>query len=261
MVNNMQSENAVSYDDLLATNQINHQDNIIREKLDQRIRPYLLTMGFLCVLVLLETYRWYVQAPAMPLVVFGFFAASLVFVLFQLLAYQDHMRFLRLGKHGEPLLIDVIKAHGEQTNSIVYKDVVVGKESLDFMLVNQAGLTLIKVCDWRTPSNNEAVINYDDEKILLNGYQPDANPLVPLKNIKRWFDKKLYASLGKPVEITCLVVFPEWFVRSPSEPVMVKVLNPREVSAVFANSNKALSDNDKCLLNYHVGKLIKHSSQ
>ena len=259
MVNNMQSENAVGYDDLLESSQVNHQDNIVKEKLDQRIRPYFIITGFLCAFVLLETYRWYVQAPPMPLVVLGLFVASVVFVVYQLIEFKDHMRFLKLGKRGEPLLIDVIKEYSEQTGGTVYKDVVIGKEKVDFILANQAGLTLINVCDWRTPSNNEAIINYDDEQILLNGYQPDTNPIEPLKSVKQWLENKLYANLGKPIEVECLVVFPEWFVRSPREPAVVKVLNPREVNSVFEDSHAVLSDNDKCLLNYHVAKLIKHS--
>ncbi len=256
MVSNMQSENATEYDDVLEGDQVNHQDSIVRDKLDRRIRPYFLITGFLFAFLLLETYRWYMNVPPMPIVVFGLFVASVVFVIYQLADYKDHFRFLRLGKRGEPLLDDAIKMHSDQTGSTVYKDVLMGKQKIDYVIANHAGVVLINVCDWRTPSNDEAVINYDDEQILLNGYRPDANPIEPLKNVKQWIENKLYASLGKPIDVECLVVFPEWFVRTPSQHVVVRVINPREINKLLEERSSILSDNDKTLLNYHMAKLI-----
>lgn len=261
MVNHMQSENAAEYDDLIEATQVSQQDNIVRDKLDQRVRPYILILGFLCAFLLLETYRWYLQAPPMPVVILGLFVAAVIYVAFQLVDYKDHIRFLRLGKQGEPLLADVVKEYSDQTGSTVYKNVTMGKETIDYVIANQSGVVLLNVCDWRTPSNNEAVINYDDEEILLNGYQPDANPIVPLKTVKKWLENKLYASLGKPIDVDCVVVFPEWFVRQPTEGVVVKVANPREIMPVLEVRKNQLSDNDKCLLNYHVAKLIKHGEE
>ncbi len=225
----MQSEDVAGYDDMLEDARSNHQDNIVREKLDQRIRPYFLITGFLFAFLLVETYRWYMHVPPMPIVIFGLFIASIVFVAYQLVDYKDHFRFLRLGKKGEPLLHDAVKSHSEQTGSAVYKNVVMGKQEIDYVIANQTGVMLVNVCDWRTPSNNAAIIHYDDEQILLNGYRPDANPIESLKNVKQWFENKLYASLGKPINVKCLVVFPQWFVRSPSEHVVVRVINSREI--------------------------------
>lgn len=252
----MQSENAAEYDDVLEEPRVSHQDRIVREKLDQRIRPYFLITGFLFAFLLIETYRWYMDIPPMPIVIFGLFVASLIFVVYQLADYKDHFRFLHLGKRGEPLLADVIKQHSDQTGSSVYKDVVVGKEKVDYVVANQTGVVLINVCDWRTPSSDEAIINYGNEQILLNGYRPDANPIEPLKTVKQWIENKLYASLGKPVDVECLVVFPEWFVRAPREHVVVQVINPREMKKVLEERRDVLSDNDKTLLNYHIAKLI-----
>lgn len=259
----MQSDNAAEYDNVIEDVQISQQDTIVREKLDQRIRPYFLITGFLFAFLLLETYRWYMQIPPMPFVVLGLFIASVVFVAFQLSDYKDHFRFLRLGKKGEPRIADVIKVHSNEAGSTIYKNVVVGKENIDYVIAGQSGVVLINVCDWCTPSNNEAMIHYDNEQILLNGYRPDANPIEPLKSVKQWMENKLYANLGKPIDVECLVVFPEWFVRSASDPVVVRVINPREMKTILEERRSDLSDNDKCLLNYHIAKLInkKKTSQ
>jgi len=255
----MESDNVAEYANVRDEIQASQQDKIVREKLDKRIRPYFLITGFLFAFLLLETYRWYMDVPPMPYVVLGLFMVSVVFVAYQLSDYQDHFRFLRLGKKGEPHISDVIQSYSDQSGSTVYKNVTVGKEKVDYVIAGQSGVVLVNVCDWCTPSNNEAMIQYDNEQVLLNGYRPDANPIEPLKTVKQWMENKLYATLGKPIDVQCLVVFPEWFVRSVNEAVVVRVINPREMGAMLNDRESNLSDNDKCLLNYHITKLINKS--
>ena len=261
MVEDVQSQRAAEYKELLESNQIFRQDDIIREQFQQRLRPYFLVTGFLFACLLLEIFRWYTQAPPLPMVVLGLFLVSMAFAIFQLKEFKDHLKFMRLGKKGEPRLDDVIGNYSEQTGSTVYKDIVIGKEKVDFVIINQTGMVLANVYDWRTPKNSEAVINYDDEEILLNGYRPDANPLVSMQTVRKWLENKLYVSIGKPIDVECVVVFPEWFVKSPKDRPSVKVINPREMSRVLESRVNVLSDNDKTLLNYHLTKIIKHKTK
>lgn len=257
----MQSQRAAEYKELLESNQGFRQDDIIKEQFQQRIRPYFLVTGFLFACLLLEIFRWYTQAPPLPVVVFGLFLVSMVFAIYQLKDFKDHLKFIRLGKAGEPVVQDVIHNYSEQSGSTVYKNVAVGREQIDFVVVNQAGIVLINVCDWRTPRNSEAMINYSDEEILLNGYRPDSSPLEYMHTVRKWLENKMYVSLGKPIDIGCVVVFPEWFVKTPKERVSVKVINPRELTAVLESRSGNLSDNDKTLLNYHIAKIIKHGAK
>ena len=261
MVEDVQSQRAAEYKELLESNQIFRQDDIIREQFQQRLRPYFLVTGFLFACLLLEIFRWYTQAPPLPMVVLGLFLVSMAFAVFQLKEFKDHLKFMRLGKKGEPRLEDVIGSYSEQTGSTVYKEIVIGKEKVDFVIVNQTGMILANVYDWRTPKNSEAIINYDDEEILLNGYRPDANPLVSMQTVRKWLENKLYVSIGKPIDVECVVVFPEWFVKSPKDRTSVKVINPREMSRVLEGRANVLSDNDKTLLNYHLTKIIKQRTK
>ena len=261
MLEDVQSQRADEYKELLESNQAFRQDDIIREQFQQRIRPYFLVTGFLFACLLLEVFRWYTQVPPLPLVVFGLFLASMVLAVYQLKEFKDHLKFIRLGKDGEPITQEVIHGFSEQSGSTVYKGVLVGRQEIDFVIVNQSGIVLINVCDWRTPRNSEATINYSEDQILLNGYRPDTNPLEHMRTVRKWLENKLYVSLGKPIDVGCVVVFPEWFVRAPKERVSVKVINPRELTAVLENRSGNLSDNDKTLLNYHIAKIIKHGAK
>lgn len=261
MVEDVQSQRAAEYKELLESNQSFRQDDIIKEQFQLRLRPYFLVTGFLFACLLLEIFRWYTQAPPLPVVVFGLFLVSMVFAIYQLKELKGHLRFIRLGKNGEPAAQDVIQDFSEQTAGTVYKNVAVGREEIDYVVVNQTGIVLINVCDWRTPRNSEATINYSDDQILLNGYRPDSNPLEQMRTVSKWLENKLYVSLGKPIDVECLVVFPEWFVKTPKERVSIKVINPREMLSVLESRSGNLSDNDKTLLNYHIAKIIKHGAK
>ncbi len=257
MVEDVQSQRAAEYKDLLESNQVCRQDDLIREQFQQRIRPYFLVTGFLFACLLLEIFRWYTKAPPLPIVVLGLFLVSMTFSIYQLRDFKDHLRFIRLGKNGEPVVGEVIRSYSDQSGSTIYKDVFIGSDTIDYIVVNQAGIVLVNVCNWRTPKNSEAAIEYSDDQILLNGYQPDANPLAYMKSVKKWLENKLYVSVGKPVNVNCVVIFPEWFVKTPKERVTVKIINPRELLGEIGGGDANLSDNDKTLLNYHISKIIK----
>ena len=261
MAEDVQSQRAAEYKELLESNQVFRQDDIIREQFQQRLKPYFLVTGFLFACLLLEIFRWYSKAPPLPMVVLGLFLVSMVFAVHQLKEFKAHLKFIRLGKNGEPQLGDVIHEYSEQANSTVYKNVVIGKQTIDHVIINKAGMVLVNEYDWRTPRNSEAVIHYDDEEILLNGYRPDTNPLTHMKTVRKWLENKLYVGIGKPIAVECVVVFPEWFVKPPKEHTSVKVINPREMRGILEKRINSLSDNDKTLLNYHLTKIIKQNSK
>ena len=261
MVEDVQSQRTAEYKDLLESNHVLRQDDLIREQFQQRIRPYFLVTGFLFACLLLEIFRWYTNAPPLPVIVLALFLVSMVFSVYQLRDFKDHLRFIRLGKNGELAPGDIIKAYSEHTGSTIYKDVVIAKDTIDYVAVNQTGVVLVNICDWRTPRNSEAIIDYSDDQILLNGYQPDASPIAYMKAVKKWMENKLYVSIGKPVNVECIVIFPQWFVKTPKDRVTVKVVNPRELISLLESRDANLSDNDKTLLNYHIAKIIKQGTK
>ena len=104
---------------------------------------------------------------------------------------------------------------------------------------------------------NCEAINYDDEEILLNGYRPDANPLLVQKQITAWLEEKFTKEIKMPILVQPVIIFPGWFVKSPNEPTIIKVMNPRELIGFLENKRDILSDNEMTLLNYKISKLAK----
>ena len=260
MTEEVQAPSSV-YDELLDSKILQTQDDVILERFRQRIKPYFIVTGFLFAFLLLEIFRWMTNAPPLPIVVGGLFIISMSFVLFQIKDCKDDLKFVRLGKHGEPDVIDVLNEIGNDSEQTIHKAVNINGREVDYILVDQAGVILIRVCNWRTPTNSAAIIEYDDDEMLLNGYRPDENPIANLKGLRKFIENQLYVGLGKPISIENIVVFPEWFVKTPVERVSTSVINPRELNAMLRKREGVLSDNDTCLLNYHVSKLVKNTNK
>ena len=236
---------------------INNQDKIVRMQLEQYLRPYILIIGMLCALLALEIYRWYTQSPPLPGVFIGLLLVALTYAVYRIHEYKDHFNFLRLGRKGEPNLSNALTKFSNDTGSTIYKDVNFGKAKIEYLILNGTGVFIINVINWYAPANNEAVIHYSDDEILLNGYRPDANPLVIQKHLTGWLEGILNKEIKTPILVHPIIVFPGWFVKTPNESTSIKVMNPRELNGYLEDKTSILSDNDITLLNYQISKLIK----
>ena len=191
-----------------------NQDKIIRGQLEQLLRPYILIIVILFALLVLEMYRWYTQSPPLPGVFIGLFLMALTYAVYRICEYKDHYHFLRLGKNGEPDIAAVLTNFSNRSGGTIYKDISFDKAKIDYVVVNGAGLFLINLINWHAPANNEAIIQYDDEEILLNGYRPDANPLIVQKQVKNWLEDKFSKEFKTPILVQPVLIFPGWFVKT-----------------------------------------------
>lgn len=261
MAEETQMNRVNEYEDLLDINEDNGQDQLIRKNLYLRLRPYYIVTGFLFSLLLLEIFRWFADAPPLPIVVLGLFLISLGFAFYQLRDVKDRMNFLQLGKHGEPDAAVVLEKFHTENASRLHRDVVIGNNVVDFVLVDHAGIALINVLELPAPMNSEAVISYNDDQVFLNGYRPEENPLDALRAVHKLLGSKLFAVIGKTITIDSVVIFPEWFVEKPKHECVSKVINPRQLPEILRKRTSMLSDNDASLLKHHSAKLFKRDSQ
>ena len=238
----------------------NNQDRIIRAQFEKYLRPYLLIILFLTGLLALEIYRWVTQSPPLPGLFTGLFLVGLTYALYQIHEYRDQLRFIHLGRKGEPDTSEVLKKYQSKNDTSVISDVKFGSDSVDYIVTNRSGVFLINIINWYAPINKEAVIQYNDEELLLNGYRPGANPVVKQKFIAHWLTDKLNKDSDYKVEVKAIVIFPDWFVETPQESAFVKVMNPRELESYLDNNGSVLSQEEKTLIDYRLQELIKNKN-
>lgn len=233
------------------------QDRVIRAQFEKYLRPYILIILFLSALLALEFYRWYTQTPPLPGVFLGLFLIGLTYTAYRINEYRDHLRFIQLGRKGEPEVIDVLEKIQANTDVNIFKKIKFGNYKIDYILSTKAGVFLINKINWYAPINTEAVVQYNDDEILLNGYRPDANPIVPQKNVTAWLSEKLNQGTSRSIQVKAIVIFPDWFVKTPQEATTVKVMNPRELETYLLGKTNVLSESEKALLDIQLGELIK----
>lgn len=234
----------------------NSQDRVIQAQFEKYLRPYILIILFLSALLALEFYRWYTLSPPLPGVFLGLFLIGLTYTASRIHEYRDHLRFIQLGRKGEPEVLDVLKKFQINADIQLFKEIKFGSYKVDYILSSKAGVFLINKINWYAPINTEAVVQYNDDEILLNGYRPEANPIVWQKNVAAWLTKKLNKGTSQSIRVKAIVVLPGWFVKTPQESTSVKVMNPRELETYLLDNANILSENEKRLLDYQLEKLI-----
>ena len=230
----------------------NNQDKIIRAQFDKYLRPYVLITLFLSGLLTLEIYRWVTQSPPLPGVFTSLFLVGLTYTIYQIHEYRDQLRFIHLGRKGEPNTSEILEKYQSKQNVNVYTDVKFGSSKVDYIVTNKTGVFLINIINWHAPINSEAVIEYNDDELLLNGYRPDANPVIKQKTIKDWLGIRLQKIGNQYVPVKAIVIFPGWFVKTPKEITSVRVMNPRELEDYLEVDNDVLSNDQKTDLDYQI---------
>lgn len=261
MAEQMQTHPVDEFEDLLEIHDRKTQDKLIRNKLNEKLKPYYIVTGFLFSLLILELFRWITDSPPLPVVVFGLFMISLFIALYQLRDVKDRIKFLQAGKQGEPDITSVLNDFDLANTTTLHRNVFIDSNLVDFVLVDHTGIVLINLQELQVPTNSEAIISYDDEQVYLNGYRPEENPLAVLRLAHKSLGSYIYASIGKSVPVETIVIFPQWYVEEPKIPCHTKVINPRNLAGVLQARKPILSDNEASLLKHHTSKLFKRSKQ
>jgi hypothetical protein len=74
---------------------------------------------------------------------------------------------------------------------------------------------------------------FDGEKILVDGYEPDRNPIQQAQAQRRWLYNLLLETTGKKFPVKAAVVFPGWYVKKTNDAKKsdVWVLNHKGIPA------------------------------
>ena len=235
-------------------------DQTIQTKLSDQFRPYYLISGMLFAFALLEWFRWYKQLPPVPYIISGLFLISLAIAYVKQREFSQELGFLNFGKKGEKTISEYIRDLTFQNNVRVYKNVRIGKHRCKFVLCTKFGLMLIDVIDLPLPDSGEAIVEYRNKKLTINGYPMDRDPIRDISELSKSLQKLLYLSSHKRFAAYNLIVFPNWYVKSDEDNPKFKIINPRQLPEVFNELDQKIVSQDQCLASYHLNKFIRGQS-
>jgi hypothetical protein len=147
--------------------------DLLAEKL---INPLIFALGFF----LLALFSW-IQAINESRLNPGFLSAVAALVItycaFRIRKGVKEMRQLRLGRDGERAVaeqLDFLKRQG----AIVFHDLVGDGFNIDHVVLSNRGVFVVETKTRTKPIKGSPSVSFDGKKLLVNGFEPDRNPVI-----------------------------------------------------------------------------------
>ncbi len=226
-----------------------------REIFDDRVQLPLLIAVLLVMLAALEWYRDFYPQPPMPWPTSAFAVCAVVYMAVRVGKALPELRALGLARDGERAVgqyLEELRAAGYH----VLHDVLGQGFNVDHVLIGPAGVLTIETKTFSKRADSK--VKFDGQAILVDGWEPDRDPVVQAKAQASWLSQLLKESTGRKFEVRPVVLFPGWFVeQSPGSLKELWVLNPKALKAFLDREPAALSPEDVKLASFHLSRYIR----
>ncbi|MFH0980467.1 MAG: nuclease-related domain-containing protein [Planctomycetota bacterium] len=118
---------------------------------------------------------------------------------------------LRLGVRGE-------RAGGQRLEGLrtkgyrIYHDIVEPGYNIDHVVIGPGGVFVIETKTIRKPARGNASIQYDGDRVLIDGRESDRNPVFRVRACADRIGDILEEGTGRRLKIRPVVLYPDWWV-------------------------------------------------
>ena len=173
---------------------------------------------------------------------------AISFSIYKLMGLRDRFRNLYLGLDGEKAVgqyLERLRSEGCR----VYHDIIGKGFNIDHVVISPHGVFVIETKTYRKPSRGQAVVEYDGERILINGFEPERNAVIQARALGRWLREILEESTSRKFPVKSVVVLPGWFVEVQAKTKTdVWVLNPKALPSFVAHEPVIFGADDIALI-------------
>ncbi len=170
------------------------------------------------------------------------------------------MQRLRLGRDGERVVaeqLDVLKRQG----AIIFHDLIGDGFNLDHVVLSSQGVFVVETKTRAKPAKGSPTVTFDGKTLLVNGLEPERNPVTQAQGNARWLAQILRASTAKEYPVRPVVLFPGWFVEPFPKESSVWVLSPQALPSFIEHEPNRINESDLHLAAFHLARYIKTSAQ
>jgi len=202
---------------------------------------------FVVAAAVMEWVRWYRHTPPTP------WAYTLVAVTvvaiggFTVPRGWKRIRNLRLGLLGEMVvgqILETLRAHGYT----VLHDIPERAYNIDHVLIGPAGVFVIETKTRSKPIGHDAKVEYDGQRLLVDGLAPDRDPIKQVKASCDRVREIIQAATELRPFVRPVVLYPGWYVVSTPRDQDVWVLNPLNLPSFVVHERMRLKDEEIRLL-------------
>jgi len=232
------------------------RDRIVEDEL----LPVFMIATFAVLFAVLEWWRWLTKTPPHPVAATLLAVAMIAFCGYRLLKVRARLRPLRLGLEGERVVGQFLESH-RGADWHVFHDVVGPGFNVDHVIVSPKGVFAVETKTFSKPAKGEAVVKYDGERILVNGREPDRNPVVQARAVRDWIRELLLDTTAIRFPVRGVVVFPGWWVESPKGKTRpdVWVLNEKAFVKFIENEAVVIDEADVALASSRLVNYITNA--
>jgi hypothetical protein len=159
-----------------------------------------------------EWVHYLFKTPPTPFFATALLIVACVVAVWKIRKILSELPNLQLGAHGERIVgekLDALRAAGYQ----VFHDIQEADYNIDHVIIGPEGVFAIETKTNSKPVRGKADVTYDGQRILVNGFPPDRDPLIQAKAAARRVCAILKEMTGSEVEwVQPVVLYPGWYV-------------------------------------------------
>jgi hypothetical protein len=222
---------------------------------DYALGPLVIAV-VLVLLAVLEWVKYYRSVPPAPILYSVVAMPGIGYALFRFFRVKREWEALRLGRDGEREVgqkLEALRKDGYE----VFHDIIGDGFNIDHVVIGPAGLFTVETKTHRKRTGNPLVI-FDGNKVLIDGLEPDRNPVVQAKAQASWLRELLSESTGHKYDVRPVIVYPGWFVddKHPGKKT-IWVINPKGLPSFLDHEPVQLSPEDVHLASYHLSRFVR----
>jgi hypothetical protein len=126
---------------------------------------------------------------------------------------KPQLERIRLGRQGERevgRMLERLRRDGYD----VFHDIPGNGFNVDHVIVGRGGVFAIETKTVSKPTDHDAQIVYDGERVLIDGFTPDRDPIKQSRAGAAHVADILNRMSGRNVEVRSVVLYPGWYVDS-----------------------------------------------
>ncbi|MBP1741591.1 MAG: hypothetical protein H6Q48_3884, partial [Deltaproteobacteria bacterium] len=212
----------------------------IKRLQSEDIGSYVEVMLMFLFLAVLEWARFFLKWPPQPKLFTALALVAFCFAWIKIRKIRNRVRILRQAEEGEKAVGQYLEALREKGYKVLH-DIVARKFNLDHVLVGPSGVYVIETKTISKPAKGQAVVEYDGEKVTVNGHSPDRDPVMQARALSRWLQEFIKDSTGESFKVRPVVIYPGWYVSDQPKGAEVWVLNPKALPAFLEHERSTIS--------------------
>ena len=223
---------------------------------DDHVVTPLIVLLLLWMIAALEWQRYFDPRPPNPVFYTIVAVGVTAYVAWRLRHTVVRLRALKLGRDGERAVAEVLDRMRE-TGFRVFHDVMGPAFNVDHVLVGGKGIFVIETKTISKP-HPEAAVQYDGERVLVDGFKPDRDPVKQAIAIAKWVQELMGESSGRRCPTRPVVLYPGWLVEPMKRPTpSVWVLSGKELPAFIEHEPEVLKPEDVNLIAFHLSRYVR----